>query len=100
MQRDQEVGKVEEVGALRAQSRRCIDRIPSSSKQRRQQRRDPRRRWDRADGGGEGEVDVGRAAGGGRGPGRDSSGRYKARLSAPEVDEGTCGVGRVSWSLD
>lgn len=48
--------------------------------------------------------------GGARGGGREAGGvagrpgsrrRYcKSRLSSPEVDEGTCGVGRVSWSLD
>ena len=96
VQRHEEAEEMEEadVGALRTYTHR-VDHIPSSSKQRRQQGRDPGRRRDGAGGGHSG----GSARGGQRRRGLDSSRRYKARLSAPEVDEGTCGVGRVSWPL-
>ena len=54
------------------------------------------------EGGGGGARGGGREGGGGREEAAERPGshrRYKARLSSPEIDEGTWGVGRVSWSL-
>lgn len=85
---------------------RRVDHFPSSLKQRSKYPLHPSRRE-------RGEKDAGETAGVGSGPGggrglpeygrrgREYSARrrYKARLPAPELDERTCGVGRVSWSL-
>lgn len=80
--------------------------IPPEQQHRRYYLLPSRRRQEGIDAAETGGVGSGRGEGGRGLPGQGRRGRdsgerwrYKARLSGPELDERTWGVGRVSWSL-